>query len=123
MADQFFDESIKTLMEVTGQLKSYFRSQLAAAFNEKFGISNILKIGLDLEGAKKVLKFRENNLDAAINYILDGNDIPEIVDDDVVITAARPVSVGPSTSSSSRVVSGPNMPAIVSFIQFFLINS
>lgn len=71
------DESLKTLMEVTG---------------------------VDVEVAKKVLKYRENNLDHAINWLLDGNDPNSGVLEAIDLNQ-------PSTSAFENLA-GPNMPIL-----------
>lgn len=79
MAD--VNENIKTLMEVTG---------------------------LDIENAKRVFEFKDSNLDQAINYILDGNEVP----DDVMINNTD-IAGGASTSSTYKDPGFKNMPKLV----------
>lgn len=76
MAD-FLDENIKTLMEVTG---------------------------LDLEGAQRVFRFKDQILDHAINYILDGNEVPDDIQMNTTdLTTERGANKDPG---------GKDMPAV-----------
>lgn len=84
MAD-FLDENIKTLMEVTG---------------------------LDLVGAQRVFKYKDGILDQAINYILDGNEIP----DDILMNTTD-LTGGASTSSTYKDPGVKNMPTLVCYIE------